>query len=237
MKKKTALIITAICLAAGVASAIPYLQLDIGGGVYVGGTEESVFSVSNPFTVYALVDTTSSHYSNPDTYYLSVAIVPQTDPSDSAFGTFDINGTTYSSADMIYGTPPAGVTSNPGLLGPHDIFETHFLELAFSTLPGLATEYNSQDNPGGLVDDPTGTLAYNSFVVDIGDLAEDLHLHFDLYTKKSNGQIDRFAPFSHDAQSNGHDDDPPNGLPDGGATLALLGLAVLGVDQVRRRLS
>jgi hypothetical protein len=41
--------------------------------------------------------------------------------------------------------------------------------------------------------------------------------------------VDDFAPFSHDAQSG-------SSVPDGGSTLALLGLALLGASTLSRKL-
>lgn len=227
-------LVGAIAILGQSSFAIPFLQLDIGGGVYIGGDEESVFSVGNPFTLYALVDTDSGDYSAGLTYYLSAAIVPQTTDGVNDFGSFTVDGNTYDFNNMTYGIPPVGLDSNPGLLGPHDIFDTHYAEISFSTLPGLATPYNSENNPGGPTDDANGTLAYQSFTVDISGLVEGSSVHFDLYTKYTSGNkeggVHKKAPYSHDAQSNG------TSVPDDGSPLALLGMSVIGLAAARRKI-
>lgn len=211
--------------------AVPFLQLDIKGGTY-DTSSETVFNTTNAFELCALVDTTSSKYVAGTTYWLSIAIVPQvtTDPG-AAFGTFEFDGTTYDSGDMMYGIPPSvDPVSNqgggPGNLGSHDIFETYFLEVTFTSFDGMAKEYNSMDNPGGLVTDPLGTLAYACFNVDVSNLGDGYGIHFDLFTVGSDNRLKEFAPFSHDAQG--------NKVPDGGATVMLLGMALVGLGAVRQ---
>ena len=59
-------------------------------------------------------------------------------------------------------------------------------------------------------------------------------VHFDLYNhteSATSGQVKYwFAPFSHDGEAGG------NGVPDGGSTLALLGLALVGFGVAMRKL-
>jgi hypothetical protein len=99
-----------------------------------------------------------------------------------------------------------------------------------------AAAYNTQDNPGGPA--PGTGLVYEDFVIDATGLAAGLFVHFDFYTigevtrgKSSGTKILDFAPFSHDAQSNGHR------VPDAGTTLALLGTALAVLESTRRRLA
>ena len=57
------------------ADALPTLQLDVIGGVYVGGSEETTFAVSDVFTLKTLLvpdgDSGLAH-----TYYLAMALFP-----------------------------------------------------------------------------------------------------------------------------------------------------------------
>src|SRR5947208_3247447 len=77
------------------AAAIPMLQLDASGGVY-NTTDESIHATGNPFTLYALGDSTSSKFSVSGNYYVSVAII-RTDGApinlgDSGWGPFSVTG-------------------------------------------------------------------------------------------------------------------------------------------------
>ena len=168
--------------------------------------------------------------------------------SNVATVTFTINGTPYS-AGLHYGIPPSAVADDaPKVqdLGKHDIFPTYYAEIEFEfNLANQGTPYNSALNPGGLT---AGTgLYFQEFVVDVSGLLSAYSLHFDLYNQVlkdvSTGKLPAtaltlgsFAPFSHDAQSGpgGKTGDIP--VPDGGATLFLCGIAVLGLGTFQRRL-
>jgi hypothetical protein len=217
--------------------AIPFLQLDVGAGTYVGGTDETTHAQTDPFTLYALVDSTNSTYAAGTTYFLSVAIVPKqgVGANTSDFGSFTITpigGSFTSSSGWIYGTPPVDLAdSDSHNLSSHGIFETYYQEFQFTTLPGKATQYNVQDDPGDPVDNALGTLLYQSFLVDARNMGAGYELHFDLYTvNPEDNEIAAKAPFSHDAQSGG-----TSRVPDGGATFALLGFALVGVEGLRRK--
>lgn len=234
MKNKLAVLLAAVSLAAQ-TWAVPTLQLDIEGGYYDSSTE-TVMAPGNPFNLITLI----SGGLKPDTgYFISAAIVPQTTvPLTADFGTFTVNGVTYSAGNMIYGTPPADDPDfRPYEIGSHDIFDTHYAEIEFTPDANkLGLEYNSRDNPGGLVTDANGTLIWEDFEVDIRGLADGYAVHFDFY---SIGEISKrgvigtkitsVAPFSKDAQSQ------TRGVPDGGATAILLGVGFLGLAAVRRR--
>lgn len=165
-------------------------------------------------------------------------------------------------ADMVFGTPPleiiAGLQgSDPGDLSTHGIFETYFLDwnVDFVTTQ-RTTEYNVEDEPARAPDDnPAGTMLYDGFVVNTSGLDAGIGLHFDLYDitildclKKNGGlqnnctvddvDIDKFAPYSHDAEYTytppGEPPVPPTAIPEPGA-LALFGLGLVGIGAARLR--
>jgi hypothetical protein len=205
--------------------AVPFLQLDIGDGVY--GADETIYNTTDPFTLYALVNSASSKYEANRNYYLSIAIVPQVSSVPADFGSFDFNGTTYSGSNSgwTYGTPPADapIRDLPG----HGIYDTMFLEIAFSSFTGTTALYNSEDNPGGIDLGGSGSLLYRAFNLDTRNLG-NYAIHFDLYTY-NNRRVDNFAPFSHDAESRQN-----VAVPDGGMTALLLGVGCFALSVGRR---
>jgi hypothetical protein len=224
------------------AQALPLLQLDIGGGTYVGGSEESTIANASVFNLYALFDG-SRGAPGSGTYYISAAISPRQDQSFPApnVGTFTVNGVGYSTANMNYGIPPLQVVDGmPGVqdLGAHAVFPTYYAEFAFTFGGSQSGLYNTATDPGDPLSHPGTGLFYQQFLIDVSGLLSDYSIHFDLYdtaVKRKTGAytLDSFAPFSHDAQSGpgGHHD---GRVPDGGATVALLGLAFAGLGAGRR---
>jgi len=200
------------------ASAVPSLQLDILGGTYDTSTE-TIMASGNSFSLYAYGRSSGSQaVSLADNFYLSMALVPITTIPGS-YGSFKINGTTINvTGDMTLGTPPIETIfaliggSDPGDLPSHGIFATYYAQTTFSFSAGTQSGlYNTQDHPGWGPQAGTG-MYFKEFEVDVSGLAAGLGIHFDLYNEticgKAKGQCDqagdvdvnKFAPFSHDAQ-------------------------------------
>jgi hypothetical protein len=218
--------VAAAILAIGMASpvfAIPDLQLDINNGTYVGGSEESTITTQNLFTLQALLGVADGDLSR--TYYISIALSPTTAQPGGSFGSIVFAGQTINvTADMTFGTPP--VDSSLSDIGGHGVYETYYKEIAFTFDAGTKVPYYNVAT-GAL---QAGQEAYiKSFDVDISGLSSTKEVHFDLYATDSNGKR-IFAPFSKDAGTS-------RNVPDGGSTLALVGLAIAGLGLARRKLS
>jgi hypothetical protein len=247
----------ALLLSAAVPTfAVPTLQLDVIGGTYDPVTQTIIGPAGEQMTLVALLtpqenaslDAINALLS--DTYYISVALIPALAEA-SELGSFDFGGTTVNvTGDMVFGVPPIEYLEGDQGQDPHDlqthgIFETYFSEHSFQfSAEGTADTYNSQLNPGGLKPSATGGSYYMTFDVDTSLLGGGYNLHFDLYNEiveaqlalKKNGvqsgtdvDIQDFAPFSHDAQTNRERDAPEPG------TLLLLGFGLSALGLYRRR--
>ncbi|PSF12353.1 hypothetical protein C7H09_03860 [Marinobacter fuscus] len=229
--------ITTGMLIAQSAVALPILQLDIDGGTYLGGSEESTVTDTSSFSLWALGKTSEIDLSVD--YYLSVALLPATTDhvTDIAnFGEVMINGTKLSSfaSTFEYGQPP--IESIDGELAPHGVFDTIYYELAFKfdTL-GNVSAYNVADDSAA-----PGELYREIFDIDASALNTGYGLHFDLYTygdsKGDKIRVTDFAPFSHDAAYCIGLDCEPHEVTEP-STLALLGLGLISILGIRRRSS
>lgn len=222
-----ALALTAVC---GTAYAVPTLQLGGNTGAYcnsvgAGTCDETWILTGSSFNLTAFLTPGNSSLTTGMTYYISVAVVPQTLPPGGSYGSFTIGGTTVNvTQDMFYGTPPLD-TVYKGLYGDlpgHGIFETYFYEFAFTfsasdmaELCASGGNINTQTDPSGgwcLGGSVSSDQFFKNIAVDISNLSSSIALHFDLYNedvKNCTGQmncstvvsVDDFAPFSHDAQT------------------------------------
>jgi hypothetical protein len=227
-------------LASTTASAVPVLQLDIAGGSY-DAADETIVTSADSFTVYAYATPTGNARRSSivgRTYYLSIALTPETRRSGADLGSFTVNGTVYdATADMTFGVPPieasGRTTYDGGDLARHGIYSTHFVQIPFTfSAANRSGEYNTADDPG------SGPIAGNdmyfaAFTVDKSLLADTHQLHFDLFSVRTSWfgdrDIDRFAPFSHDAATVG------SPVPEPTAALIFGGALLLTKVSTRRR--
>ena len=243
---KKILLAASLMLAIHGVQALPTLQLDIGGGTY-NNSDQTIYANSQSFTLYALFDPKQGAPGS-ETFYISAAIVPrldQTTPPPNV-GSFTIGTQTFDAPSMNYGLPPLDVVDGaPHVrdLSPHGVFPTYYAEVGF-TFNGQVAPYNTQDDPGG--PSAGSGMYYQAFTVNVGNLLGAFSVHFDLYNTKikevREGRrlvetitLDDFAPFSHDAQSTPGGGGTPPPVPDASSTVALLGLALIGLAGLRRR--
>jgi len=247
MKTTMRALVFSVLLAAAAtrADATPLMQLDIIGGHYDPITQ-TIMSAGEDFTLVALLTPrpASTASALADTYYISVAVTPQTGPGHSSIGSFTWNGTPYDvTDDMVYGTPPleAGTLgeTDPGDLGGHDIFPTFFREFEVHfTADQRSVQYDAAQTPGGL--QPTSSTMNPTYFVLFNittDLPRNTALHFDLYSSVikrcltvqgcSDEDIKQHNPFSHDAQSNAKVPEPTSAM--------LIGLGLAGAARRLRR--
>lgn len=228
------------------AEAVPFLQLDMVGGVYDPVTE-TIVAPGGAFTVFAILTPKAGETVDfTKDYYVSVALIPSfsTQPSPApALGSFTWGATTVNvTSGMTYGVPPVEQIASlqgwdSGDLSQHGIFPTYFSEFKFKfSAANTAGVYNVQDNPGG--PSPGTGAYYASFTGDSTLLASGYNLHFDLYSERfrscgtgcTDVDRDQFAPFSHDAETT------TTRVPEPGtALLVLLGMMASGAASLRRR--
>jgi hypothetical protein len=217
------------------AQAVPMLQLDIEGGTYLDGTEETTVTTDSVFNLWALGET--SRVTLGKTYYLSVALLPASenlgDPAN--FGSVTVDGIALGNTigQAEFGTPPIEDIDND--LPSHGIFDTYYYEIAF-LFDGSPTidSYDAQDGNSA-----NGSLYQRTFAIDASSLAFGYGLHFDLYTYDSEARRTRvtdFAPFSHDAAYCVELNCNPVEVTEPG-TLGLMGLGLLGLLTLRRKIA
>jgi hypothetical protein len=193
-------------LALSTAQAVPVLQLDSPQGTWESSTETTV-STTDLFDIWALGKNPSG------TYYLTAVVTPKTPIGDASFGSFKIGDSIYSVANgnLLHGAPP-----NP--VGTHDnLFPSYYAQIAFSFGATTVASYNVQTGESA-----KGVLSQQIFSIDMSGLADGFGLHFDLFSL-SGGSIDKFAPFSHDAEGR------RTNVPDAGASAALLAIGIAGL--------
>jgi hypothetical protein len=205
-----------LCLCCSPLYAEPYLQLDAYPGAYVGGEEESTVSTQLDFTLYALVNSKKGDVGG--TFYIAATLEPQVPvvPAGTDLGSIFIDGAEIRVvSDMLYGTPPG--------MPPHGEYPSYYYESEFTLDPDKTTAlYNSQDveldGPISVIEG--GPLYFEDFEIDATGLAHGVLVHFDLFTKDSEGILAEKAPFSHDVLA----------APVPGAVLlGLLGLSAAGI--------
>lgn len=242
MKKMmiVALTLSAMLIWCNPVSAVPYLQLDISDGVYVGGGEETIFATTDPFTLYALIDPNAQNKYPDPYYYISIALLKEgsglAESESGDFGYIEVDGDVINvTDDMIFGTPPLEDVLQQNDLPSHGIYETYFTEVEFEIdETKKSNEYDSMEDPGGLENwDGGDFLYYEDFSVKLSGLSDGYSVHFDLYTKGYNNrdqlEIQEFAPFSHDAAGT-----PGAPIPEP-ATVFLMGFGLVGLAAFGRR--
>ena len=132
----------------GTTYAVPYLQLDIEGGIFLDeptivdpDEDGTTYSLTQPFDLYALINSEAPEWSASDgfndTFYVSAALVSLDPylapvPTAGSYGSFSFAGTEYTvTDDMPYGTPPVDVVATNKDLPSHGIFQTFYTETPF----------------------------------------------------------------------------------------------------------
>lgn len=221
--KKVILTIAAILCMSSYAYAYPSLQLYIEGANYNSGTETWVGTSSGQFTLWVLGDSIydvklAAAYASGETGTISFTPTTAT-PAYLPGGT----DTTTPSAPTFNKTVTDGTAP---IMGDGSSLATHGIYGAGTSwsewlLGDLAATSDSIGDYINVIPTEFKDGQLNAYLVDVTGFTS---LHFDAYDHIYVGQNDaqyRFAPFSHDAETN-----PP--VPEPG-TLMLLGVGMFGL--------
>ena len=222
---------------AATSHAVPLLQLYIEGATYNEADEswEGDFTDGDTLRVWTIGNISGENgkgtisdvklaiaYVSSDTPTITVS-ESQTD----GFGGFtdnDLANTATFSQTVTDGSNPQ--LSNGADLPGHGIYGSGTSWTEYH----LGDFDNTSDLGGDFLNSlPTPTTGYDINVYEI-TISGTSEVHFDLYDSIAAGNHihAKFAPFSHDGEG--------RQVPDGGATVALLGLVCIGVHGLRRKI-
>lgn len=213
-----------------VVQAVPTLQLYIDGATYDDATETWV-SYGSSFDLYVIGK------GDLQDVRFSMALEDLGSGDDPSSAGVMIDGSAYPTGTWTYGYAPLSYlpsTWNGGDdLPKHGIYPAWYTEFGmgdFTAQGGIGdVNYDSAMASGdpywlpteGYINSNTQGWFQSYHIAITGGYA----VHFDAYTVLSTGEIDKFAPFSHDA-SGGEVPEP--------ATMVLFGIGLAGAGVVRK---
>ena len=232
--KKIILVLIIGLVIAPAANAVPDLQLFIDGATYDGDTETWVLATTGGVDLY-VISANEEHYD----VIVSMSLI--------GFGEFDdpsvvsVSGFDNTPSAWTWGFAPvfsAPEFDNNEDVPPHGIWPTWYAEdsTGHYYTSDFVGDVQPDENTGEYwspAPDPeypgasaNASGSYKLFSLSI-DAPVGTALHFDAYTL-INGELDEFAPFSHDATA--------TVVPEPGTILLMsTGLLGLGLSAIRRR--